>query len=125
MNPRKLAFASSVAPLVAAISFVPFLGTGLGLYFSLVVWAGAGFRWWLLSLAMSVAVDLNSILQFNMASGFVASTAAPVTNVIIAHPVVGFIWLGLQLSMFALYPTVLYLGKRNFAKMLAKRGLLR
>ena len=107
MNPRKLAFASSVAPLVAAISFVPFLGTGLGLYFSLVVWAGAGFRWWLLSLAMSVAVDLNSILQFNMASGFVASTAAPVTNVIIAHQVGGLVLIWVELSNVGQSPPVL------------------
>ena len=125
MNLRKLAFTSSVAPLIAVISVVPVLGTGFALYLSLIVWAGAGLRWWLLALAMSVAVGFATLAQLFMVSTFAASVTPTVSSVIASHPEAALGWLVLQLSMIAIYPSVLYLGKRSFAKMLAKRGLLR
>ena len=53
-----------------ALGSVPIIGSGLAFYFSVVVWAIAGFRYWLLSGAFGFAMSLPYT--------FVASSASPV-----------------------------------------------
>ena len=119
MSLRRLAFVSVISGQVALLSFAPMVGSGIGLYLSLAVWAVCGFRWWLGSLALSMAPNLTALIQ---AGSIGAATAqilpAATANATPAQNEFAFL---LQLSMLAVYPAVLWLGQRSFRRTLVKR----
>ena len=69
-----------------ALGSIPVVGSGLAFYFSIVVWAVAGFRYWLLSGAFGFAMSLPYTLAASSASPVFATVGASVHQALASAP---------------------------------------
>lgn len=139
MNLRHVSLFASVLPLMLVISSIPVLGFGFGLEFAVLVWAGAGFSWFLLSVAADTGVMFISTMT-STGQAFVKSMAAPVVSnghvVQAGGQIYNAIQNGVQLgygpeivvgSLFVILslPLALYWMKHHMVKLLSRIGYVR
>ena len=104
-----------------ALGSIPVVGSGLAFYFSIVIWAVAGFRYWLLSGAFGFAMSLPYTIAASSASPVFATVGASVHQALASAP-----WASLALNLIGnglllVLPVSMWLWMRSVRVFFRKR----
>ena len=104
-----------------ALSSIPVVGGGLAFYLSIVVWAVAGFRYWLLSGAFGIAMSLPYTLAASSAFPVFTTVGASVHQALASAPGAGVALSLVSNGLLLLLPVSMWLWMRSVRVFLRKR----
>ena len=104
-----------------ALSSIPIVGGGLAFYLSVVVWAVAGFRYWLLSGAFGFAMSLPYTFAASSASPVFATVGASVHQALASAPGASLALSVIGNGLLLVLPVSMWLWMRSVRVFLRKR----
>ena len=121
MPSQKFAFFALSLGASFALSSIPVVGGGLAFYFSIVVWAVAGFRYWLLSGAFGIMMSLPYTLAASSASPVFTTVGASVHQALASAPEAGLALSLVGNGLLLLLPVSMWLWMRSVRVFFRKR----
>ena len=121
MPSQKFAFFALSLGASFALSSIPVVGGGLAFYLSIVVWAVAGFRYWLLSGAFGLGMNLPYALGTESASPVFTAVGASVHQALASAPETSLALSVIGDGLLFVLPVSVWLWKRSVRAYLQKR----
>ena len=118
---QKFAFFALSLGASFALSSIPVVGGGLAFYFSIVVWAVAGFRYWLLSGAFGIMMSLPYTLAASSASPVFTTVGASVHQALASAPGAGVALSLIGNGLLLVLPVSMWLWMRSVRVFFRKR----
>ena len=100
---------------------IPGIGSGLAVYFSIIVWAVAGFRYWLLSGAFGIVMSLPYTLAASSASPVFTAVGASVHQALASAPGAGLALSLIGNGLLLVLPVSMWLWMRSVRVFFRKR----
>ena len=103
------------------MSSIPVVGSGLAFYLSIVIWAIAGFRYWLLSGAFGIVMSLPYTLAASSASPVFTAVGASVHQALASAPGAGLALSLIGNGLLLVLPVSMWLWMRSVRVFFRKR----